>query len=155
MAGCKSCSFRFLQIVRASIYHCQSPSLSLPPSISSCLSVLWASPLYLFTQMLIFHSSISNVSSFCLWSSLQISIALYRWLVICPRVIMNPGQGPDRWLLSPSISPSLQKWPNISNSSQFPDIWCFLANISHLFCPENPCPKPWVSFMQRKMNFDF
>lgn len=80
-----------------------SPSLPLPPSISSALSVLRASSLYRFTQRSILPSSISGVSSLCHWSSLQIAVAVYRWLVICPGVIMNPGQDPDRRLLSPRL----------------------------------------------------
>lgn len=136
MAGCKSCSFRFLQIVRVSIYHCQSP-LSLSPSL--CPS----HPLYLSYEPCLFthspkgHSSIlfpiPNVFSSLLplEQSAQISIAVYRWLVIWPRVIMNPSQGPDRRLLAPSVSPSPQTWcknePFVCISRHF------LANTSQLF----------------------
>lgn len=149
MAGCKSCSFRFLQIVRVSICHCQSPlSLCLCPSHP--LSVLWALSLYSFTQRSLFHSSISSVSSLCYRSSLQISIALYRWLVICPGVIMNPSQDPDRRLPFPSVSPSLQTWPKTSHSSKFPDIWLFLANTAQLLCLENQ--NPYGLFKQATMS---
>lgn len=123
IAGYKSCTFRFLQIVRVSIHHCQSPlSLSLCLSVSLRLSVLWVLSLYSFTQRSLFHPSITSVSSLHHWSNLLISIAPYRWLIICPGVILNPSQDPDRWLLPPSVSPFLQMGSNMSNASKSPDI---------------------------------
>lgn len=128
-----------------------STSLSLPLSISSSMSVVWALSFYSFAQRSIFHSSTSSVSSLCHWSSLQISIAVCRWLVICPRVIMNPGQDPDRWPLSPSVSPSLQTWPNVSHSSKCPDIWCFFWQTQLCFlCLQNP--NPYNLFKMAKTN---
>lgn len=112
-------------------------SLSLLLSVSHTLSVLWALSLYSFTQRSLFHSSIHNASSLSYRSSLQISIMLYRWLVIWPGVIMNLSQGPDQQLLSPSVSPSPQTWSKMSNSSKFPDIWFFLANIDLLLSLKN------------------
>lgn len=119
-------------------------SLSLPLSVSSTLSVLRALSLHSFTQRSLFHSSIPNVSSLCHRGSGRISIALYRWLVIWPGVIMNSSQGPGRQLFSPSVSSFTQTWPKMRHSSEFPDIW--------LFCLENP--NPYALFKQTKMHMN-
>lgn len=95
--------FRFLQIVRVSIYHCQS-SLSLFPGATLTHSVcpLTHTPKGHFSIL----PSLMPKPPPHHWNSLQISVALCRWLVIWPEVIMNPGQGPDRQLFSPSVCPS-------------------------------------------------
>lgn len=137
------CESLHLSLSVTSLSLCRCPSHPLCLSYEPCL----------FTHSSKGHSSISSissVSSLCYRSSLQISMALYRWLVICPGVIMNPSQDPDRRLLSPSVSPSLQTWPKMSHSSEFPDIWLFLANTARLLCLENQ--NPYALFKQAKTN---
>lgn len=137
------CESLHLSLSVTSLSLCRCPSHPLCLSYEPCL----------FTHSPKGHSSISSissVSSLCYRSSLQISMALYRWLVICPGVIMNPSQDPDRRLLSPSVSPSLQTWPKTSHSSEFPDIWLFLANTARLLCLENQ--NPYALFKQAKTN---